>query len=116
MTSARCGWGGGGGVSLGWGFVFWIACLSVVLSVQFSCYAGGQLGNQPHPQPNKHDAPNANLNPPQVVSDEVGANCVIAAATPPPSYPPGKEPIARPRFQEGARDEVRSGMHNQLVV
>jgi hypothetical protein len=41
------------------------------------------------------------------VTDEVGANCVIAAATPPPAYPPGKEPTPRPRFQEGARDEVR---------
>jgi hypothetical protein len=41
------------------------------------------------------------------VTEEVGANCVVAAATPPPTYAPGKEPAARPRFQEGSRDEVR---------
>lgn len=44
----------------------------------------------------------------QVVSDEVGANCVIAASSPPPTWAPGKEPVPRLRFQEGARDEVRN--------
>jgi hypothetical protein len=45
--------------------------------------------------------------PHQVVTEEVGANCVIAAASPVPTWPPGKEPAPRPRFMEGARDEVR---------
>ncbi|KAI8473164.1 MAG: hypothetical protein J3K34DRAFT_519180 [Monoraphidium minutum] len=41
-----------------------------------------------------------------VVNEEVGANCVIAAAAPQQAWAPGKEPAPRPRFQEGARDEV----------
>ncbi|GBF87634.1 hypothetical protein Rsub_00345 [Raphidocelis subcapitata] len=41
-----------------------------------------------------------------IVTDEVGANCVVAASSPPPAFPAGKEPVPRPRFQEGARDEV----------
>lgn len=41
-----------------------------------------------------------------VAAEEVGANCVVAASSPAPTWAPGKEPAPRLRFQEGSRDEV----------